>query len=193
MQRVLVVGCGGAGKSTFSRRLAASTGLPLIQLDYAYWRPGWTEPPRDEWLAKVAELCAEPAWIQDGNYSGSLHIRLPRADTVIWLDYPRHICMRRVLGRIARDYGRVRNGLPEGCPEHLSFEFLRYIWSYNAKSRPRLIAKLEEFGVHAKLHTLRSDRDAERLLSDVRAFGAGPVSASQLPQPSLRSAPPSHG
>lgn len=193
MQRVLVVGCGGAGKSTFSRRLASLTGLPRIELDYAYWRPGWTESSNDEWLAKVAELCAEPSWILDGNYSGSMHIRLPRADTVIWLDYPRHICMRRVLGRVAHDYGRVRNGLPEGCPEHLSLEFLRYIWNYKAKSRPRLIGKLEQFGSHAKLHTLRSDRDAERLLAEVSSLAPAPLSASRPPRPSLRSAPPSHG
>jgi adenylate kinase family enzyme len=193
MQRVLVIGCSGAGKSTFSRRLASVTGLPRIELDHAYWRAGWTMPPKDEWGARVAELCAEPAWILDGNFTGSLNIRLPRADTVIWLDYPRLVCIRRVLGRIARDYGRVRDGLPEGCPERLDLEFLRFIWNFNAKTKPRLIAAVEQFGSHAKLHALRSDRDAERLLAEVSSLAPAQLSASQLPQPSLRSAPPSHG
>ncbi len=191
MRRVLVVGCSGAGKSRFSRRLAGATGLPWVELDHAYWRPGWTMPPRDEWLAKVAELCAEPAWILDGNYTSSLPIRLPHADTVILLDYPRLVCIRRVIGRIARDYGRVRSGLPEGCPEQLDIEFLRYIWNFNAKTKPRILAAVEQFGSHVIMHTLRSDRDAERLLAEVTARGITALTASPLPPPSQQSAPPS--
>lgn len=190
MQRVLVIGCSGAGKSTFSRRLARVTGLPRIELDHAYWRPGWTERPKDEWREKVAGLCAEPAWILDGNFTGSLNIRLPRADTVIWLDYPRLVCIRRVLGRIARGYGRVRAGLPEGCPERLDLEFLRFIWNFNAKTKPRISAAVEEFGSHAKLHTLRSDRDAERLLAEASGLFPAPVSASPPQPPIPRSAVP---
>ena len=164
MQRVLVLGCSGAGKSTFSRRLAAVTGLPRTELDHAFWHPGWVPTQRDEWWPKVAELCAAPAWILDGNFTSSLHIRLPRADTVIWLDYPRHLCIRRVLVRIVRDYGRVREGLPEGCPEKLDLEFLRYIWSFNRDHRPKIIAALEKFGSHARLYRFRSDREAQTLL-----------------------------
>ena len=193
MQRVLVVGCSGAGKSTFSRCLAEATGLPRIELDNAYWRAGWTMPAKDEWLAKVAELCAEPAWILDGNYTSSLPIRLPHADTVIWLDYPRLVCIRRVLVRIARDYGRTRYGLPEGCPERLDPEFLRYIWNFNAKNKPRILAAFEQFGSHAKLHTLRSDRDGERLLAEVSRLAPVPISASPRQPPIPRSAPPSRG
>lgn len=170
MRRVLVVGCSGAGKSTLSRRLARITGIPRIELDRTFWRAGWVALPRDEWLAKVAEHSAEPAWIMDGNYASSLYIRLPRADTVIWLDYARHLCIRRVLGRVAWNYGRVRDGLPEGCPEHFDLEFLRYIWSFNARQRPRLVTALEKFGSHTTLHTLRSDRDAERLLAELRTL-----------------------
>jgi adenylate kinase family enzyme len=193
MRRVMVVGCSGAGKSTFSRRLAEATGLPRVELDNAYWRPGWTMPPKDEWLAKVVELCAEPTWILDGNYTSSLHIRLPHADTVIWLDYPRLVCIRRVLARITQDYGRTRNGLPEGCPERFDLEFLRYIWNFNAKNKPRILAAFEQFGSHVKLHTLRSDRDAERLLAEVSRLTPAPISASPRQPPILQSAPPSHG
>ena len=125
----------------------------------------------------------------DGNYSGSLSIRLPRADTVIWLDYPRLVCLRRVLARTARNAGRVREGLPEGCPERFNVEFLRWIWNFNSKHRARLIAAFEKFGSHAAVHMLKSDRDAERLLTEL----AVPNSASQ-PRPLIpRSAPQNHG
>jgi len=93
---------------------------------------------------------------------------LPRADTVIWLDYPRHRCLRGVLFRTITNLGRVRDGGPEGCPERFNLEFLRYVWNFNAKSRPRLVAALEAHGSHARPHRLAGDRDAETLLSQVR-------------------------
>ena len=193
MERVLVLGCAGAGKSTLARRIAEARGLPLIQLDRAFWRSGWIPTPDEDWRTLLHKISAGPRWVMDGNYSGSLSIRLPRADTVIWLDYPRHVCLRRVLARTARNAGRVRDGLPEGCPERLNVEFLRWIWNFNAKHRPRLIAAFEEFGAHAAVHRLKSDRDAERLLAELPAHDAVPISASQPPLPTPRSAPPSHG
>ena len=172
MQRVLVLGCSGAGKSTLSRRLAAATGLPLIDLDAHHWRPGWQAPPKDEWVAAVTELCSRPAWIMDGNYHGTLPIRLPRADTVVWLDYPRHVCIRRVLLRIAKGYGRVREGMAAGCKEHFDLEFLRYVWNFNARHRPRITAALEGYGAHLRLHRLGAGADAERLMQELEVTRA---------------------
>src|SRR5262245_42711291 len=96
MQRVLVIGISGAGKSTFARELAQRSGLPLIHLDREFWQPGWKITPEPEWRSKVAALAAREAWIMDGGYSASLDLRLPRADTVIWFDYPRARCLRRI-------------------------------------------------------------------------------------------------
>jgi adenylate kinase family enzyme len=172
MQRVLVIGCSGAGKSRFSRRLAGITGLPRTELDQAFWRPGWQPTPRAQWLARVGELCAAPRWILDGNFHGSLHIRVPRSDTVIWLDYPRDLCIRRVFGRILHNYGQVRNGLPAGCPEKFDLAFLRYIWNFNADHGPRLEAALAEHGGHVRLYRLKSDSEAERLLAELSAKSA---------------------
>ena len=67
MQRVAIIGSGGAGKSTLARQLGEATGLPVVHLDREYWAPGWVEPPRDEWTRKVALFAAEDAWIMDGN------------------------------------------------------------------------------------------------------------------------------
>lgn len=123
MQRVLVVGCSGAGKSTLSRRLARMTGLPRIELDQHFWRAGWIALSPDEWRAKVAELSAELAWIMDGNYASSLDIRLPRVDTVFWLDHPRHLCVRRVLGRVAGNSGRCAIVCPRAARSALTWNF----------------------------------------------------------------------
>lgn len=168
MQRVLVLGCSGVGKSTFSRRLADIIGLPRIELDQLFWRPGWQPTPREQWLAAVADLCAAPRWIMDGNFHSSMHIRMAHADTVFWLDYPRHVCLRRVIMRWIANYGRVRDGMAQGCPEKIDLEFLRYVWNFNAKHRPRILSHLETHASHLRLHRFASGKETETLLSHLR-------------------------
>ena len=169
MQRVLVIGISGAGKSTFSRQLAQRTSLPLVHLDKEFWQPGWKETPREQWRAKVADLITREAWIMDGGFGASLDLRLPRADTVLWFDYPRLICLARALKRVATSYGRVREDLAPGCPERIDLEFLRYIWDFNDKSRPQIVAMLAEHGRHLEPIVFRRDGDARRFLAAVPA------------------------
>jgi adenylate kinase family enzyme len=142
MHRVLVIGICGAGKSTFAQALAARTSIPLIHLDKEFWRPGWVETPRAQWRVRVLELAAGERWIMEGNYAGSLDLRLPRADTVIWFDYPTAKCLRRVLQRVTVTYGQVRADMAPGCPERFDWEFLRYVWRFNRIERPKIVAAL---------------------------------------------------
>lgn len=146
MQRVLVIGCSGAGKSTFSRRLAALTGLPVIHLDQEFWQPDWMPMAPAAWRARVAAMTAEPRWIMDGQFGGTLGLRLSRADTVFILDVPRWRCLTRVLRRTCWNFGRTRPDMAPGCAERLDWEFLRYIWNYNRDHRPRHLAALDGFG-----------------------------------------------
>jgi len=169
MQRVLVIGCGGAGKSTLSRKLAPALGLPLVGLDRAYWRAGWIEPSKPEWRAIVEKLVAEPAWIMDGNFSDTFDLRMPRADTVIWLDFPRRICLRRVLTRIIKGYGRTRADLPDGCPEQFDAEFLRFVWNFPTHSRPNIVNGLARYGAHLRVLRLACDREVSAFLRAAEA------------------------
>jgi adenylate kinase family enzyme len=77
MRRILVWGAPGTGKSTLARAIGARLGLPVIHLDAEYWRPGWVAPAQEEWLAQVTALAARDAWVMDGNYSATWHLRLP--------------------------------------------------------------------------------------------------------------------
>ncbi len=146
MQRVLVLGSSGSGKSTFAIRLAGITGLPMISIDAVYWQPGWTGPDLVTFSQQMTELAQSERWIMDGNYQshGAGELRRSRADTVFWFDLPRHVCMTGILTRIARSYGRVRPEMAPGCPERFDAEFFRYVWTYRAKQRPKLLAYLDD-------------------------------------------------
>ena len=167
MKRVLVIGSGGAGKSTFARRLGERLGLPVIHLDRLYWRAGWVETPKDEWRRKVEELCAGESWVMDGNYSGTLDVRLGACDAVIFLDLPRVLCTWRVVKRALIYRNTSRPDVAEGCPENLNREFCWWVWNYPRRSRPKVLRRLEEHARDKQIFILRSSAEVERFFAEV--------------------------
>jgi len=175
---MLIVGPSGAGKSTLARRLGTALGVPVIHLDAHYWRPGWKEPSQAEWIAQVDDLLAGDAWIMDGNYSGTFAQRIAAADTIVFLDFPRAQCVYGVMSRWWKTRGRVREDLGPGCPEKLpSPDFLRWIWNYPRKTRPKLLALLSEAGAMKDVVILRSRHEVQHWASR-RADPAFTASAS---------------
>ena len=124
-KRILILGCGGAGKSTLARRLGAATGLPVVHLDGLYWQPGWVAMERAAWRRTVENEIAKDAWIIDGNFGSSLELRLSRAQAAVYLDYSRAVCLAGVLRRVWTTHGRVRPDMGAGCPERFDLSFLR--------------------------------------------------------------------
>lgn len=167
MKRVLVIGSGGAGKSTFARRLGGRLGLPVVHLDAYFWRPGWVETPREEWRRTVEGLCAREAWVMDGNFSGTLAERLAACDTVVFLDMPRAVCLWRVLKRLVMYRDRPRPDMAEGCGEKFDPKFLQWVWTYPSRSRPKVLARLDEFAAERRVVRLRSDAEVEKFLAEV--------------------------
>ena len=163
-KRILVIGSGGSGKTTFARRLAERTQLPLIHLDGLYWRRGWDPTPDEEWRSKVEDLVNTPTWIMDGNYGGTLNIRLEACDAVVFLDIPRLVCLWRVVRRQLQHGGQHRAELPEGCPERLTWEFLKWIWTYPARRRGAILRRLDELKAYKRVYVLRSSRGMDRFL-----------------------------
>jgi adenylate kinase family enzyme len=163
MQRIIVLGPPGSGKSTLSRRLGEQLGLPAFHLDQAYWQAGWIETPADRFQAEVEHIAGLPAWVIDGNYSETIGPRFAAADTVIYLDVPCWLSVLRLLRRVVVGYGRVRPDSAPGCAEHLDVAFLRYAWSWNRVRRARSLALVESFP--GRKFVLRSSADRRRLLS----------------------------
>ena len=95
MKKVIVIGCPGSGKSTFSRALQAKTGLPLFYLDMMYWNPDKTKKEKTVFLESLASALQKDEWIIDGNYASTMEARLQACDTVFFLDYPLDVCLDR--------------------------------------------------------------------------------------------------
>ncbi|MEZ5426280.1 MAG: hypothetical protein R2747_08450 [Pyrinomonadaceae bacterium] len=164
MKKILVIGSGGAGKSTFSRRLSEATGLELIHLDKIYWLPDWTEPERADWLKLLEGELEKDAWIMDGNYGSTLEMRLKKSDAAVFLDFPRSLCVWRVFKRTLIYGGRNRPDMGSGCREKIDLEFIRWIWNFPKKDKLRVENLLNKFAEKVKIIRLRSSREAEEFL-----------------------------
>jgi adenylate kinase family enzyme len=166
MRRVLVIGSGGAGKSTLARRLGERLGLPVIHLDACFWRPGWVETPKEEWRQKVEELCAREAWVMDGNFSATLEARLAACDTVVFLDLPRTVCVWRALKRLVMYRNKRRPDMAEGCGEKFSLKFLHWVWTFPSRTRPKVLERIGRVAVGKRVFRLRSSAEVERFLAE---------------------------
>ena len=165
MKRIMIIGCGGAGKSTLARELGNILGLPLVHLDQAYWRPNWVERDKQEWEEIVTKLADQDRWIMDGNYGGTMDIRLQRADTVLFLDRSRWLCVYRVLLRLWQTGGRTRPDMAEGCEERFNLPFLQYVFFYNNTRRPGILKKLNRLSSKQSVFRLRSQREIDHFIA----------------------------
>jgi adenylate kinase family enzyme len=165
MKKVLVIGSSGAGKSTFSRRLSEKTGLPLVHLDKLYWLPDWVEIDKDEWKKVVAKTLEGDSWIIDGNYSGTLPMRLEKCDAVIFLDMPRVLCVYRILKRVVAYQKGKRPDMADGCDEKFDWQFLKWVWNFPERSKPRIEKLLAEHQKTKTIFWLKSTKEVEFFLS----------------------------
>jgi adenylate kinase family enzyme len=168
MQRILVMGSSGSGKSTFARRLSLATGIPVVSLDAMFWKPGWKPSDDAAFGERVAETAHRQRWIMDGDYiSYAGELRRQLADAVIWFDLPRATCTIGILTRIATSYGRVRPEMAEGCPEKIDAEFFRYVWTYRDRRRPRLLKYFEGLRPDQPLICFTERAQADRYLTEM--------------------------
>jgi adenylate kinase family enzyme len=177
MRRIVVIGTTGAGKSTLAASLAARLDLPQIELDALHWGPRWTPVGRDTFRARVAAATAAERWVAAGNYGTVRDLLWPRADTIVWLDYPLVLSFWRLTRRSLRRI-LTREELWAGNRETFRTQFLSrdslYVWAARSHARHRreFAAHLAD-PAHTHLTTLRfaSPRDTARWLATLPASG----------------------
>lgn len=116
----------------------------------------------------MTQLVAGDRWLIDGNYGGTLDLRLAAADAVVFLDTPRLRCLVRIVRRALKHRGRSRDDMTPGCPERLTWEFVRWVWSYPATRRPRILSELKAFEARGgQSVVLRTESERRAFLSEV--------------------------
>lgn len=151
MEKVIVIGCPGSGKSYFSRRLRDGTGLPLHYLDQIWHKADRTNISREEFDKKLEDILSNEQWIIDGNYARTLELRLKACDTVFLLDLPLEVCLRSAESRI----GEKREDLP-WVEEEFDEEFHQFIIDFPQDTLPEIYHLLELYKNEKRIIIFRS-------------------------------------
>ena len=161
MKKVIIIGCPGSGKSTFSRALHKITNIPLFHLDMMYWNEDRTEVEKAVFLERLENVIWKEEWIIDGNYSSTMELRLQACDTVIFLDYPLEVC----LAGISERKGKKRADMPWVEPENEDDEeFMEVVRNYSSKNRPEVMRLLEKYS-NREIYIFKSREEAQEFLN----------------------------
>ena len=150
MKRILVIGCNGSGKTPLARWLAEQLRLPLVVLDALPERAGTPPSAEEAWSRTVRTLADRDAWVMDGTYYAMVIERLPAADGVVWLDFPRWRCVARLAWR-----------------ERAKAAFLRHAWRFHNETRARIGAALQG-SRYPTVVILRSPAEVSRFRAEFR-------------------------
>ncbi|MBQ7044224.1 MAG: AAA family ATPase [Clostridia bacterium] len=142
MKKIMVIGCPGSGKSTFSRELHKITSIPLFHLDMMNWNADRTTVEKSVFRERLINTIKKSEWIIDGNYGSTIELRLNECDTVIFLDYPLDVCLNGIKER----RGKERADMPWKEDENEEdAEFIEFIKNYNTQSRPKVMELFEKY------------------------------------------------
>jgi adenylate kinase family enzyme len=166
MKKIVLIGSGGSGKSTLARKLGEVLKIDVYHLDAILWKPGWVATPKNEQIAIQEKLINGDTWVIDGNYGGTMDIRLQAADTIIFISLSRWICLYRVLKRSFQYRNKEREDMAEGCEERINYQFIKWVWEYPIEQKPKIMEQLIRLSKEKTVIVLNSPKD-------VRAFLAG--------------------
>ena len=162
MNKVIIIGCPGSGKSTFSKALHEKTGLPLYHLDMLYWNSDRTTVSKELFRERLQKVIEENQWIIDGNYGSTIEMRMKESDTVFFLDYPSEVCIDGVRER----KGKVRTDMPWVETED-DEEFLLFIRNFETESKPKIMNLLQKYN-EKDIHIFKSRAESDEYLKTLR-------------------------
>ena len=163
MKKIIVIGCPGSGKSTFSKSLHKITKIPLYHLDMLFWNEDKTTVEKSIFLERLSTILEKEEWIIDGNYGSTMELRMEKCDTVIFLDYPLEVCLNGIKER----KGKPRSDMPWIESDEEDAEFVDFIKNYNSQSRPKVIELLDRYS-HKDIIIFSTRTQAEDFLTKIQ-------------------------
>ncbi len=163
MEKVIVIGCPGSGKTTFAEKLRECTGLPLYYLDAIWHKPDKTHIPREDFDKRIVEIFSTSMWIIDGNYSRTIEMRLVECDTVFLFDLPTEVCLQGAIDRI----GKGRYDLP-WLETELDPEFETFIKEFQKTTLPKIYDLLEQYKEGKEIIIFKSREEADAFIEGLR-------------------------
>lgn len=166
MKKIMVIGSPGAGKSTFAFKLSEKTHIELFHIDKLFWKPNWIHISTDELQEKLKEIMALDSWIIDGNYSGTMEMRLREADTVIWLNYSIITCLYGIIKRKFMYKSKARPDITDGCKENLNWEFFKFVITFHLCQKKKTHKILDGYSQQNRVIIFKKRKDANKFLDE---------------------------
>ena len=160
MKKIIVIGCPGSGKSTFSRSLQKVIKIPLFHLDLLYWNADRTIVEESIFHQRINEIIQKDEWIIDGNYGSTMELRLQECDTVFFLDYPLEVCLNGIKER----KGKIRLDMPwQEKEDEEDIEFNTFVKNFNMQNRPKIIELLKKYS-YKEIHIFKNRNEADEFI-----------------------------
>jgi adenylate kinase family enzyme len=145
MEKIVIIGSPGAGKSTFAKKLGSILKIKVFHLDRIFWQSGWNEIPRKTRIDILQRIVQKKRWIIEGTYLKSSEPRLDAADTIIFLDIPPLLCLQYIIKRHRKYHGRPRRDIPKGCTDKLDLRRILKVLAFPFRGRRILKEKLRNY------------------------------------------------
>lgn len=168
MKKILVIGSPGSGKSTFSKQLSNIINYPLLHIDRIFHIDNDNQITKDELRTKIEYFMKNNDYfIIDGNYSGTLEMRLAYADTIFYFDLEPAICLANVINRCKS--GEIRDDIAPGFDNSIiDPEFIEYVKNFNERQKPRNDLILDKFT--GKIIFFHNYKEVDKFFDNIKQF-----------------------